>query len=174
MAQAKKTKAKRDARREEATGDQEGRVLATNRRAGFDYAISETVEAGLVLMGSEIKSARAGRAQIGEAYARVENGEAWLHNMHIPVYEPASRFNHEPTRPRKLLLHRKQIVHLADEASQSGVTLVPLRLYVRNDVAKIAIGVGRGKRQFDKRQAIAERESDREMQRALGSRQRDA
>lgn len=167
MAEAKKKRAARAAQKIEAAGNQEGRTMATNRRATFDYAILEQVEAGMVLRGSEIKSIRSGRAQINEAYARIENGEAWLHNMHIPTYGPASHYNHDPLRPRKLLLHRKQIAHLAGESARPGTTLIPLRLYIRNDVAKLQIGVGQGKRQFDKRQAIAEREANREIQRAV-------
>ncbi len=151
----------------DAGGGREGKVLATNRQARYDYEILEQVEAGIVLTGTEIKSARAGRINIREAYARVEKGEMWLHNMHIAQYEAGGHFNHEPTRSRKLLLHRKQIGQFEEFQNQSGLTLIPLKVYLRNDVAKVQLGVARGKRQYDKRQIIATRDADREMRRAL-------
>lgn len=162
-----KAKRKLAAKADKESGGHEGKVLATNRQARFDYEILEQVEAGIVLTGTEIKSARAGRVNIAEAYARVEKGEMWLHNMHIAQYAAGGHYNHEPTRSRKLLLHRKQIAHFEEFQNQSGLTLIPLRVYVRNDVAKVQLGVGRGKREYDKRQIIATRDADREMRRAL-------
>lgn len=142
-------------------------MLADNRRAFFDYHIERKIEAGIALRGTEIKSVRAGRANLREGYARVEKGEAWLRNVHIAPWTHAARDNHEPTRPRKLLLHRAEIGTLAGEVSQKGVTLVPLRLYVKRGVAKVELGVARGKKRYDKRQTIRERETAREMDAAI-------
>ncbi len=145
----------------------EGGTVASNRRARYDYDILQRHEAGLVLTGSEIKSIRAGRANIAEGYARFQNGELWLYNVHIAPYLPA-RDGHEPTRPRKLLLHRSELQRLERALrEQPGMTLVPLRLYIVRGLAKIEIGLGRGRRRYDKRQAIAKREAERTMQRAL-------
>lgn len=143
------------------------RVIATNRRARFEYEIEETYEAGMVLTGTEIKSLRAGRASIQEAFARVEHDEVWLYHMHVPPYEAGSVFNHDPLRKRKLLLHRSQIRRLFGRAQQKGYTLVPLRLYFRHGVAKVELGIARGKKLYDKRAAITRREADRQVQRAL-------
>jgi SsrA-binding protein len=144
------------------------RLYATNRRARFDYFIVESLEVGLVLTGTEIKSVRAGRANITEAFAKIERGELWLLNTHIAPYEAAGGFaHHELTRPRKLLAHRRQITHLAGLAAESGNTLVPLRLYDRNGHVKIELGVARGKHSYDKRQAIAKRDADRQIARAM-------
>lgn len=144
------------------------RLYATNRRARFDYHILESLEVGLVLTGTEIKSVRAGRANIGEAFAKIERGELWLINAHIAPYEAAGGFaHHELTRPRKLLAHRRQIAHLAGKAAESGATLIPLRLYDRRGHVKIELGVARGKHTYDKRQAIAKRDADRQIARAM-------
>ena len=142
-------------------------VLADNRRALFDYAIERRVEAGIVLLGTEIKSLRAGQGNLREGYARIEKGEAWLRGVHIAAWKHSSGEDHEPTRPRKLLLHRTEIDALAGELSQKGYTMVPLRLYTKNGRAKVELGLGRGKKRYDKRQAIKERETKREMQVAV-------
>jgi SsrA-binding protein len=140
-------------------------TIAVNRRARHDYAIEETLEAGLVLTGTEIKSIRAGRANLAEAYARIERGEAWLIGAHIAPYPQASHQQHEPTRVRKLLLHRDQIAELMGLTQAKGATLVPLRLYLRDGIAKVELGVARGKKAHDKRRAIAERDMRRELER---------
>jgi SsrA-binding protein len=140
-------------------------TVALNRRARHNYAIEETLEAGLVLTGTEIKSIRAGRANLAEAYARIEHGEAWLIGAHIAPYEQGSRNNHEPTRTRKLLLHRDQIAELVGRTQAKGFTLVPLRLYLRRGRAKLELGVARGKKAYDKRRTIAERDARRELER---------
>jgi SsrA-binding protein len=145
-------------------------TVALNRRARHDYAIDETIEAGMVLTGTEIKSIRAGRANLAEAYARIERGEAWLIGAHIATYEQGNRNNHEPTRTRKLLLHRDQIAELIGRTQAKGFTLVPLRLYIRDGIAKLEIGVGRGKKTHDKRRAIAERDMRRDLQRETKAR----
>jgi SsrA-binding protein len=148
------------------------KTVAQNRKAQHDFEIIERLEAGLVLTGSEIKAIREGKANLQEAFARPERGELWLLGAHIGRYGPATYFGHEPARPRKLLLHRGQINDLAREVEQKGLTLVPLRLYLKDGIAKVELGLGRGRRQYDKRQAIARREAEREMQRALRSRNR--
>jgi len=146
------------------------RALATNRRARYDYFIDETFEAGMVLLGSEIKSAREGRMSIAEGYVYIKNGEAWLENAHIPQYAPAGEHGmHDPTRSRKLLLKKKQLNHLDDQAHRDGQTIVPLKVYIKNRVAKLLIGVGKGKRQVDRRNTIKERDAKREMDRAMRS-----
>ena len=137
-----------------------------NRKAYHDYIILETLEVGMVLTGTEIKSIRAGRVNLREAFARIENGEVWLHNCHIAHYDKGNRFNHEPTRPRKLLLHNSQIRELEQKTREKGLTLVPLKLYFKRGLAKIELGLARGKKQHDKREAIAEREAKREIERA--------
>lgn len=147
-------------------------TLVVNRRAPYDYFIEDRLEAGLVLTGTEIKSLRAGRANLREAYARIDGGEAWLWNAHISPYDEGNRFNHEPTRRRKLLLHRRQINQLAGIAKRPGYTLVPLRIYIKNNRAKLEIGVARGKKEYDKRDAMAERDARREIERALADRRR--
>ncbi len=140
-------------------------TIALNRRARHEYAVSETLEAGLVLTGTEIKSIRAGRVNLAEAYARIEHGEAWLIGAHIAPYEQGNRFNHEPRRTRKLLLHRDQIAELVGLTQAKGQTLVPLRLYIRGGRAKVELGVARGKKTHDKRRTIAERDQRRELER---------
>ena len=141
------------------------KTVALNRRAHHQYAIDDTVEAGIALTGTEIKSIRAGRVSLAEAYARIERGEAWLIGAHIAPYAEGNRFNHEPTRTRKLLLHRDQIAELAGRTTAKGQTMVPLRLYLRDGMAKLEIGIGRGKKAHDKRVAIAQRDARRELER---------
>jgi len=148
----------------------ERETVAVNRRARHDYDIMETFDAGLVLTGTEIKSVRSHRADIRDAYAAVERGEAWLHNMHISPYEPGSRDNPSTRRTRKLLLHRREINRLIGRVVEKGLTIIPLKLYLERGYAKIELGLARGRRQWDKRQAIAEREAKREEQRALSPR----
>jgi SsrA-binding protein len=145
----------------------EVRLIAENRRARYDYFIEGTVEAGLVLRGTEIRSVRAGQVHLRDAFARVEHGECFLLGAHIGPYAGGNRWNHEPTRPRKLLLHRRQIEEMLAHARQGGRTLVPLRLYIRGGRAKVEIGLARGKHAYDKREVIAERERKREIERAL-------
>ena len=148
------------------------KTVAVNRRARHEYAIDETLEAGIALTGTEIKSIRAGRVNLAEAYARIERGEAWLIGAHIAPYEQGNRNNHEPTRTRKLLLHRDQISELIGRTQAKGFTLVPLKLYIRNGMAKLEIGVGRGKKAYDKRRTIAERDARRELERVTKERVR--
>ena len=143
------------------------RDIAVNRRAFFNYEVLERYEAGLRLTGTEIKSIRAARVDLRGAHARLEDNELWLHGMHVALYDPAGRSNHDPKRPRKLLMRRSEIAEIAGKISQRGLTLVPLRLYVKNHWAKIELGLARGKRQYDKRKAIIERDKDREARRAL-------
>lgn len=153
---------------------EKGRTLvAQNRRARHDYHIEDTVEAGLVLTGTEVKSLRAGRASLVDGYAAVKDGEMWLFNVHIPEYTQGTWTNHEPRRTRKLLLHREQIRKLSNKTQESGLTLVPLALYFKDGYAKVEIGVARGKRSYDKRQTIAEREAKRDAARAIARRGRD-
>jgi SsrA-binding protein len=148
------------------------RLIAQNRRASHDYFILETYETGLVLRGTEVKSLRQGKASLAESYAMVENGEAWVLQMHIPPYEQGNRWNADPVRKRKLLLHRAEIAKLHKAVAQKGHTLVPLKLYFKDGVAKLLIGVGRGKKSYDKRATIAERDARREVERARGASRR--
>jgi SsrA-binding protein len=143
------------------------KVVATNRKAYHDYQIHDTFEAGLVLVGSEIKSIRAGQVSLQDGFVQFERGEAWLINVHIAQYDPASRLNHEPRRRRKLLLHRREIERLLGKVQEKGFTLVPTRLYLKDGRAKMEIALAKGKRLYDKRQAIAKRDSDRQIERAL-------
>jgi len=143
------------------------RTITVNRKAYHDYHIQEMVEVGIVLKGSEIKSIREGKVNLRDAYARPENGELWLYNSHIASYDAASYNTHEPTRPRKLLLHKEEFDSLAAKVTQRGLTLVPLKLYIKHGVAKIELGVAKGKKIYDKREAIARREVGREIERAL-------
>lgn len=143
------------------------RDIAVNRRARHDFHIEEALEAGLVLSGSEVKSLRAGKAQLKDSYGRIERGEVWLFNAHISPYAAAAQFGHEPTRSRKLLLHRRQIAHLIGKVKERGLTLVPLRLYFKDGRAKVELALARGKKLYDKREATKEREVRREMDRAL-------
>jgi SsrA-binding protein len=143
------------------------RVFASNRRASFNYEILETYEAGIVLQGTEIKSVRLGSVSLQGAYAYTDQDEIWLYNMHIPPYAQAGPRNHEPIRPRKLLLHRRQLDELIVQVQRKGLAVVPLRLYLKGHLIKVALGVGRGKRQYQKKQAIINREVDREIRRTL-------
>ncbi len=143
-------------------------VLADNRKARFNYAIDRKLEAGIVLTGTEIKSVRAGRTNLSDGYAKIDRGQVWLRNVHIAPWQNAIGFEeHDPTRPRKLLLHRDEITGLTGAVSQQGYTLVPLRLYIKHGVAKVELGVAKGKRRYDKRQTIKERETRREMEAAI-------
>ncbi len=143
------------------------KTVATNRKAYHNYHIGESIEAGLALTGTEIKSIRNGRVNLGDAYVRPEAGEMWLVNAHIARYEAGSYMSHEPTRPRKLLLHRKQIESLLRQKSEKGLTLIPVKLYLKDSLAKVAVAPAKGKKLHDKREAIARRETDREIGRAL-------
>jgi len=143
------------------------KTVTVNRKAGHDYHLLRILEAGLSLLGTEIKSIRAGHVSIREAYVRPEDSELWLVGAHIGHYAPASRANHDPTRSRRLLLHKKEIRELAREVQASGATIVPLRLYLRDGRAKLEIALARGKKSYDKRAAIAKREAERAMQRAV-------
>lgn len=142
-------------------------MIARNRRARHDYHIEDTVEAGLVLTGTEVKSLRAGRASLNEAFGQITGDEVWLHNLHIPEYAQGTWTNHDPRRTRKLLLHRKEIERLASETAERGFTLVPLSLYFSGGRAKVELGVGRGKHTYDKRHDLAQRDAAREVDRAL-------
>jgi SsrA-binding protein len=141
--------------------------VAANRKAFHDYEIMERVEAGISLTGTEIKSIRAGNANIREAHARTQDGEMWLYGAHIAVYGAGSYQNHEPTRPRRLLLHKAQIREWTRAISEKGLTVIPLSLYLKDGKAKVELGLVRGRKQWDKRQAIARRDAERDMQRAL-------
>ncbi len=154
------------------TGKAGVKVVATNRKALRDFFVQEKHEAGLVLRGSEIKSVRAGQVNLAESYVRDERGEMWLVNAHIAHYDPASRQNHDPLRPRKLLLHRTEIARLRERMQQKGLTIIPLRMYLSGGRAKVEIALARGKKQYDKRQAIAERDSRREIARSLADRRK--
>ncbi len=149
------------------------KVVATNRKAQHEYQFHETFEAGLALQGSEIKSIRAGRVSLQEGFVLFEGGEAWLMNVHIAQYDPSGRQNHEPKRRRKLLLHRREIERLQSRAQEKGFTVVPTRLYLKDGRAKIEIALAKGKRLYDKREAIAQRESKREAERAIKERERE-
>ena len=143
------------------------KTIAVNRKARYNYEILQTLEAGLVLTGTEIKSIRGGNVNFADAYAQPKDDELWLQNAHIAPYASADRGNHEPTRPRKLLLHRSQIRHLSREVSAKGLTVVPLRLYLTRGIAKVELGLARGKRQHDKRQTLIERERKRDAEQAI-------
>lgn len=149
------------------------KVVSTNRKAYHDYSIEDTIEAGLVLIGSEIKSVRAGQVNLRDSYATIDdNGEVWMLGVHIAPYDPASRFGHEPRRSRKLLLHKRQIARLTSRVQEKGYTLVPLRMYLRGNRAKVELALARGKRQYDKRATIAKREDERRVRRALREHER--
>jgi len=143
------------------------KTVVTNRKAYHNYDIGESIEAGIVLTGTEIKSIRSGRVSLGDAYVKPDAGELWLLNAHIARYEAGSYMSHEPTRPRKLLLHRKEIDSLASKIQEKGLTLVPLKLYIKDSIAKLEIAPAKGKKLYDKRETIARRETDREIGRAL-------
>jgi SsrA-binding protein len=150
----------------------EGKILSQNRKAFHDYFIEETYEAGLVLTGTEIKSIRKGSVNLRDAYARVENGEVMLHNMHVSPYEQGNRFNHDPMRSRKCLLHKAEVRKLIGAIREQGYTLVPTKVYIKNGFAKVEIGLAKGKKQHDKREALKKREASREIEKAFRERQK--
>ena len=143
------------------------KIICVNKRARFDYAIDDVYEAGLVLQGTEVKSLREGRVNLQESYADVRNGEVYLLNAHIDQYEQGNRFNHEPDRPRKLLLHKREIRRLIGKTQERGLSLIPTRMYFTQGKAKIEIGVGKGKKNYDKRQDLKRRSAQRDIERAL-------
>ena len=143
------------------------KTIATNRKARHDYHIEDTYEAGLVLTGTEIKSIRAGRVNLRDSFATIKEGELWLLNAHIAPYDQGTYANHEPRRPRKLLMHRREINRIAGKLLEKGFTLVPLRLYLKHNRAKVELGLARGKKQYDKRAALRQRETRREIDRAV-------
>lgn len=143
------------------------KLITKNRKARHDYFIIEQTEAGIALRGTEVKSLRAGRANLKDSFARIQDGEVWLYGAHISAYEEGNRYNHDPDRPRKLLLHRREIMRLRGRVEEKGLTLVPLSLYFKRGIVKVELALARGKAEHDKRRAIAERESDREIARAL-------
>ena len=147
------------------------KIVAQNKHATHEYFLEDRYEAGLVLLGTEIKSIRAGKAQLREAYVRVEGHRAFLLNAHIAIYDPASRQNHDPLRPRQLLLHKKELGKLQEKVQQKGYTIVPVKMYLSKGRAKLEIALGRGKKLHDKRQSIAERDSQRDIERALRGRE---
>ncbi len=147
--------------------DDDIKVVVRNRKARHDYHIEETIEAGIALIGTEVKSLRMGRASLQDSWAEISGNEVILHDAHIDQYEPAARFNHDPRRPRKLLLHKHEIRRLASKVSQKGYTLIPLSIYFRNGKAKVELALAKGKKTYDKREAIRERDLEREAERAL-------
>ncbi|NLY39419.1 MAG: SsrA-binding protein SmpB [Firmicutes bacterium] len=147
------------------------KIISTNRKARHDYHIEETYEAGIVLTGTEVKSVRAARVNLKDSYALVENGELLLYNMHISPYEQGNRFNHDPLRTRKLLMHRVEIRRLAGKVKEKGYALIPLKIYLKRGLVKVELALARGKKLYDKRQAIAERDSRREIERAFREKQ---
>ena len=143
------------------------KTVATNRKAYHNYRIGDSLEAGIALTGTEIKSIRAGKVSLSDAYVRPEAGELWLLNAHVARYEAGGRWSHQPIRPRKLLLHRKQINSLTSRVSEKGFTLVPLRLYIKGSLAKVEVALAKGKKLYDKRESIARHETEREIERAI-------
>jgi SsrA-binding protein len=152
-----------------STGEAE-QIVCVNRHARHNYFIEETYEAGLVLLGSEVKSLRDGKANLKDSYARIQKGEAFLINAHVSPYPGANRFNHEPTRTRKLLLHQREIERLTGKTKERGFTLIPLRLYFKNGRAKVELGLARGKKLYDKRETLRRKAAEREVERSLKSR----
>ena len=144
------------------------KVIASNRKARHDYTILDTYEAGVVLVGTEVKSLRLGRASLVDSFATVDDGEVWLRGLHIPEYDRGTWTNHEPRRTRKLLLHKSEILRLIGKTKESGLSLVPLSMYFKDGKVKVEIGLGRGKKEYDKRQSLAKRDADREISRAHG------
>jgi len=143
------------------------KTVATNRKVYHNYFVSDSIEAGIVLTGSEIKSIRSGRVSLGDAYVRPEGGELWLHNAHIARYEASSYMSHEPTRPRKLLLHRKEIINLSSKVAEKGLTLVATKMYIKGSIAKVEIALAKGKKLYDKRETISRRDAERELAREV-------
>ncbi|RDI41078.1 SsrA-binding protein SmpB [Falsibacillus pallidus] len=151
----------------------EGKLIAQNKKARHDFSIEETYEAGIVLQGTEIKSIRNGRVNLKDAFARIQKGEVYLFNMHVSPYEQGNRYNHDPLRTRKLLMHRKQINKLIGETKEAGYSLVPLKLYLKDGYAKVLIGLGKGKKKYDKREDLKKKEAKRDIERAFKARQQD-
>jgi SsrA-binding protein len=160
------------ARNKKENDDDNVKIVCRNKRASHDYELTDRLECGLVLQGTEVKSLRAGSASLEEAYARIDDGELWLIGSDIPEYAEGNRFNHKPKRPRKLLLHKREIEKFAGKATQRGFTLIPLRLYFKNGLAKVEIAVGKGKQQHDKRQAAKKADAQQEIRRAMTRRER--
>ena len=150
--------------------EQGRKTIAVNRKARHEYFIEETYDAGIALSGTEVKSVRAGKVSLAESFARIEGSEAWLLNMYIAPYEQGNRFNLDPRRPRKLLLHKHEIAELAAQTQQKGLTLIPLNIFLERGYAKVELGIARGKKLYDKRRAIAERDAQREERRSLADR----
>lgn len=150
----------------------EGNLIAQNRKARHDYSVFETFEAGIVLKGTEIKSIRQRRVNLKDGFARVRDGEAYLMNVHISPYDQGNIFNHDPLRTRKLLLHKKQIIKIATEMKNPGVTLIPLKIYIKDGFAKVLLGLAKGKKQYDKREDLKRKDMNREINRALRDKQR--
>lgn len=149
-----------------------GKVIAQNKKAFHDYFIEDTYDAGIVLQGTEIKSIRAGKVNLKDAYARIQNGEIWVFGMHVSPYEQGNRYNHDPLRTRKLLLHRREIEKLIGYTKETGNTIVPLKLYLQNGFAKIQLGLAKGKKNYDKREDLKKKEAKREIERAFRDRQK--
>lgn len=149
-----------------------GKMVAQNKKAYHDYSIEETYEAGIVLQGTEIKSIRAGKVNLKDSYARIQNNEIYLFGMHVSPYEQGNRYNHDPLRTRKLLLHRKEINKLIGESKEIGYSIVPLKMYLKNGYAKVLIGLARGKKKYDKREDLKKKEAKREVERAFRERQK--
>ncbi|MHC3403852.1 SsrA-binding protein SmpB [Aerococcus sp. Group 2] len=149
------------------TKKKQDNVVATNRKANHDYIIEDTIEAGLVLTGTEIKSIRKGKVNLKDSFARVENGQVWVYGMHVSPFEQGNRFNPDPMRQRKLLLKKREINRLAKHVSQEGYAIIPLRMYIKRRFAKLLIGIGKGKKKYDKRQALKEKDMKRDIKRAM-------
>lgn len=149
-----------------------GKVVAQNKKAYHDFFIEDTYEAGIVLQGTEIKSIRAGRANLKDSYAKVQNGEVFLHNLHISPYEQGNRYNHDPLRTRKLLLHKREIAKLIGITKEQGYSLVPLKIYLKNGFAKVLLGLAKGKKNYDKREDLKQKEAKRDIERAFRDRQK--
>ena len=163
--------AKKDTGKAKAKGEPEGvHIVARNRKARHEYDLIEKVEAGLVLVGSEVKSLRGGKANLEDAYANIDKGEVWLLGCDIPEYTEANQLNHKPKRPRKLLLHRREIAKLASKATEKGLTLVPLSVYFKRGIAKVELCIARGRKTYDKREALKNKDAKREIDRALRKR----
>lgn len=151
----------------------QGKVVAQNKKANHDYFIEDTIEAGIVLQGTEVKSVRKSKVQLKDAFVRIRNNEAWISNMHISPYEQGNRFNHEPLRSRKLLLHKKQINELIGLSKQDGFSIIPIKMYLKDGYAKVLIGVGKGKKHYDKRDDLKKKEAKRDIERAFKSRHQE-
>ena len=149
----------------------EGKLIAQNRKARHDYSILDTIEAGMVLQGTEIKSIRNSRINLKDGFVRIRNGEAFLYNVHISPYEQGNIFNHDPLRTRKLLMHKRQIKRLIGETKNTGITLIPLKVYLKDGYTKVLVGLAKGKKQYDKRETLKRREIDRQISRTLKNKQ---